>query len=107
MKTDNYKPKKKSLCNSFIDFIIKKGEQTKIFHTSLQSNFNKVFLKKKHIKSDIINSICFLTNNKIFRKHKAIFKIKLNSTLSYNFLYFTTNFIENKTYDLIVYKNYK
>lgn len=99
-----------NLCNSFIDFIIKKDKQKKIFYTSLQSDFTKLFFKKQNISIENLDTIYFYSDNRIHKKHKAFFSILYNLSFFYkifSILYFLPNFFGYRLYDYIAKRRYK
>ena len=99
-----------NLCNSFIDFVIKRNHKRNIYYSSLQSDFAKDFIRKKNIKLENIDTIYFFFKGNIYTKHKAFSLILLNLPLHYkifSFLFYVPNFIGYGAYDFVAKRRYK
>jgi len=101
-----------NLCNGFIDFVIKRDKQKKIFYCSLQSDIAKDILKKYNITiGQNFSTIFFYENGKVFNKSKAILNIIKNLSICYKILAFILslipNFIRNFVYFYISKYRYK
>ncbi|MBE8715499.1 thiol-disulfide oxidoreductase DCC family protein [Sphingobacterium hungaricum] len=72
-----------NLCNSTVDFIIRRDRKKTLFFASLQSPFGQEI--KKQLPKDI-DSIVFIENGKLFIKSEAALKIAAYLGFPYNLL---------------------
>ena len=67
-----------NLCNGFIDYVIKRDAQKKIYYASLQSNFAIEMLKGHNIDLDKgYTTIYYYTNGKLYSQSSAILNVFL------------------------------
>lgn len=64
-----------NLCNGFVQFVLKKDVSNQIKFGSLESKVGKELLKKFEIDTCRIDSIVFISNEKVFVKSQAVFMI--------------------------------
>lgn len=64
-----------NLCSGFVQFVLKNEKHKNILFTSLQSKVGQVILRENGLKSNTINTIIFIENEKVFTKSKAVLKI--------------------------------
>lgn len=62
-----------SLCNSSVDFIIKRDKDNIFYFSPLQSDYAKKALPKEITEN--LNTLVFLENGNIYLKSRAVFKI--------------------------------
>jgi predicted DCC family thiol-disulfide oxidoreductase YuxK len=66
-----------NLCNSSVDFIIKRNKKKRdLFYCSLQSSKALNYLDQKDIQD--LNTLVFLHNEKVYKKSTAVLKILLH-----------------------------
>jgi len=99
-----------NLCNSSVQFIIKRDKKQQFLYASLQSDAAQSILLQFQLKNNDLNSIILVENGKIYKKSTAILKISkdLNSIwkLSYAFI-IIPKFIRDFVYTLVANKRYK
>jgi predicted DCC family thiol-disulfide oxidoreductase YuxK len=102
-----------NLCNGFIDFVIKRDKEKKIFYCSLQSEIAIKFLAENQsiITENNYNTIYFYNEGKLFNKSSAILHVAKNLSLSYkivgSILLFLPKFIRDSTYTYIANNRYR
>lgn len=101
-----------NLCNGFIDFVIKRDKQKKIFYCSLQSPVAKQILKKHNITiGENFSTIFFYENGKVYNRSRAILYILKNLSQGYKILAYALllipNFLRNFVYFYISKYRYK
>jgi len=99
-----------NLCNTAVQFVIKKDPQGLFKFCSLQSPAASRLLQNHDFEKPDFNSFILLVNNKIYTRSSAALRVarKLNS--AYSFLYgfiIVPPFIRNWVYDFISANRYK
>jgi len=64
-----------NLCSGFVQFVLKNEKQKNILFGSLQSKVAQIILRENGLKSNTMNTIIFIENEKVFTKSKAVLKI--------------------------------
>lgn len=99
-----------NLCNSSIDFILKRDKGNRFLVGSLQEEPGKTLLLRYHAKADYLDSLVLLENEKIFFKSTAALKIARNLSglwpLFYGFILIPA-FIRDPIYDWIGKNRYR
>ena len=99
-----------NLCNSSVQFIIKRDKKQRFLYASLQSDAAQSILLQFQLKNNDFNSIILVENGNIYKKSTAILKItkNLNSIwkLSYAFI-IIPKFIRDFVYTVIANNRYK
>ncbi len=99
-----------NLCNSSVQFIIKRDKKKQFLFASLQGKFGQEFLKKNNLPADNFNSFILLEDEKIFiRSSGALRMLKhLGGGLSllYGFI-IVPKFVRDAVYNLIAKNRYK
>ena len=93
-----------NFCNSTVNFIYSKKDKSKIYFSSLQSNFSKNYFKKKNINIENISTIYFKDDNFIYSKSTAFLNILSHLKFPYNTLYIFSvfpKFLRDFFYELI------
>jgi predicted DCC family thiol-disulfide oxidoreductase YuxK len=99
-----------NLCNASVRFISKHDKNSKIQFASLQSEMAKQLLVNKAIDSKKIDSIIFITDEKIFFKSDAAIEIAkmLDGFPNYlKYFQFIPRAIRDIVYDLIAKNRYR
>ena len=99
-----------NLCNASVRFISKHDKNSKIQFASLQSEMAKQLLVNKAIDSKKIDSIIFITDEKIFFKSDAAIEIAkmLDGFPNYlKYFQFIPGAIRDIVYDLIAKNRYR
>lgn len=99
-----------NLCNASVRFITRHDRNSRIAFASLQSETAKQLLLKMNIDSQKIDSIIFISNEKIFIKSDAAIEIaKLLNGFPYYLKYFqfVPRSIRDFVYDLIAKNRYR
>ena len=99
-----------NLCNASVRFIIKHDKKSKIQFASLQSETAKQLLLNKAIDTQKIDSIIFITDEKIFFKSDAAIEIAkmLDGFPNYlKYFQFIPRAIRDIVYDLIAKNRYR
>jgi predicted DCC family thiol-disulfide oxidoreductase YuxK len=99
-----------NLCNASVRFIIKHDKKSKIQFASLQSETAKQLLLNKAIDTQKIDSIIFITDEKIFFKSDAAIEIAkmLDGFPNYlKYFQFIPGAIRDIVYDLIAKNRYR
>ena len=99
-----------NLCNSSVQFIIKKDQKKQFLFTSLQSDAARDILLQFQLKNSEIDSILLIENGEVYQKSDAILKIvkRLNGIwkMSYGFI-IIPKFIRDYVYMLIAKNRYR
>ncbi len=99
-----------NLCNSTVQFIIKKDTKNVFYFASLQSDAAKNILLQYSEKKIELNSIIFISNDKIYIKSSAVLRIFWSLGRGYRLLYIfwiVPKPIRNLVYDYIATNRYK
>ncbi len=99
-----------NLCNSSIQFIIKRDKKHHFLFTSLQSDAGQELLLHFKLKKSDFDSIILIQNNKVYQKSTAILQISRYLPglwkLNYAFIIFP-KFIRDFVYTIIANNRYK
>lgn len=63
------------LCNSFVQFILKKDKRKQFYFTTAQSDFVKEQLKTNPMKANAMDSVLYVKNGKVFTESTAALNI--------------------------------
>jgi len=99
-----------NLCNSTVQFIIKKDTKNAFQFASLLSDAAKIILLQYPEKKFELNSIVFISNDKIYIKSSAVLQILWNLGRGYKLLFvfwIVPKPIRNFVYDVIAANRYK
>ena len=99
-----------NLCNSSVQFIIKRDKKKQFLFTSLQSDAARDILLQFQLKNSEMHSILLIENEKIYQKSDAILKIVKHLSgmwkMSYGFI-IIPKFIRDYVYMLIAKNRYR
>ena len=99
-----------NLCNSSVQFILKKDVNNVFLFSSLQSDAAKDILLQYNLENFDLSSIILLENGVIYQKSTAILKIakRLKGIYKYTYVFIIVpKFIRDSVYSLIAKKRYK
>ena len=99
-----------NLCNSSVQFILKKDANNLFLFSSLQSDAAKDILLQYNLENFDLSSIILLENGIIYQKSTAILKIakRLNGIYKYSYAFIIVpKFIRDGVYSFIARKRYK
>ncbi|MDO9260623.1 MAG: DCC1-like thiol-disulfide oxidoreductase family protein [Flavobacteriaceae bacterium] len=99
-----------NLCNSSVNFIIKRDVDAYFKFSPLTSNFSKDFLMDKKIDFQQSNTIILYENEKIYIKSDAILSVFKNLNFPYQQLYYLKYIpkpIRDIIYDIFAKNRYK
>ena len=99
-----------NLCNSTVQLIIKKDTKNVFYFASLQSDAAKNILLQYSEEKIELNSIVFISNDKIYIKSSAVLRIFWSLGRGYRLLYIfwiVPKPIRNLVYDYIATNRYK
>lgn len=99
-----------NLCNSSVQFIIKRDYKDVFRFTALQSDAGTAIVTKYNIDTSKTDSIVLIDGGNYFVKSTAALKIAKNLSGAYPLLYgfmIVPNFIRNWVYDIIAKNRYK
>lgn len=99
-----------NLCNSMVQFVIKKDSKKLFQFASLQSAYGQQILQKFKLPTTVLNSFVLLEDGKIYTKSTAALRVAKQLKglwpLLYGFIIVPT-FIRNGVYDFIAKNRYK
>lgn len=99
-----------NLCNSSVQFILKRDRKEQISFASLQSDASKNKLLQYKLKNTDMSSIVFIEENRVYQKSTAIFRICTYLTWPWRFFslarYLPVSFTDY-LYDIIAKNRYK
>ena len=99
-----------NLCNSSVQFIIKKDKKKQFRFASLQGNFGQAFLKKHTLPADNFNSFILLEDDKIYSRSTGALRMMKHLggvwSLSYGFI-ILPKFIRDSVYNWVARNRYK
>ncbi|MCC6288665.1 MAG: thiol-disulfide oxidoreductase DCC family protein [Chitinophagaceae bacterium] len=99
-----------NLCNSSIQFVLKKDKKKQFYFTSLQSNAGQQLLKQYQLSPNKFDSFVLIENNKAYTRSTAALRVvkKLSGLwpLLYIFIIIPP-FIRNTVYDWVARNRYK
>ena len=64
-----------NLCNSSVQFILKRDQKEQFLFTSLQSDAAKILLLQYNVKKNSMDSILLIEDGKLYQKSDAVLKI--------------------------------
>lgn len=102
-----------NLCNSSVQFILKRDKKNKFLFASLQSDAaNKILLQfnAKNFNAKSLKSILLIENNRVYSKSTAVLRIikKMSFPLSLCYVFIVIpKFIRDYCYDIIAKYRYK
>lgn len=99
-----------NLCNSSVDFIIRRDKKGVFKFASLQSELGQAILQENHLPADDFQSVLLVQNGKIYQKSTAALMIARQLSglwfLMYGFV-IVPAFLRNWIYNLIAQNRYK
>ena len=97
-----------TLCNGFIDFILKKDQKNQFLFCSLQSDFAKQNLSEQY---QGLDTIVLLDDNKVYTKSTAVLRIVFQLGAGYSLFSMIASilplFIRDFIYNLVAKNRYK
>lgn len=99
-----------NLCNSSVQFILKRDYKKQFLFASLQSDAATKLLLQLNYKNNDLNSIVLIEGNKIYTKSTAALKIAKKLNLIWNWLYvfiIIPKRLRDFIYDFIAKNRYK
>ncbi len=99
-----------NLCNTSVQFILKRDKNELFLFSSLQSDASKEILLQYNLENLDLNSIILLEEGKIYQKSTAILRIAKNLKGIYKYLYafiIVPPFIRDSIYAFIAKRRYK
>ena len=99
-----------NLCNSSVQFILKKDTNNVFLFSSLQSDAAKGILLQYNLENFDLSSIILVENNVIYQKSTAVLKIakRLTGISKYAYVFIIVpKFIRDGVYSLIAKNRYK
>ena len=98
------------LCNSFVQFILKKDKRKQFYFTTAQSDFVKEQLKTNPMKANAMDSVLYVKNGKVFTESTAALNIFSDLGGMWKLLSIfklIPPFIRNAVYRLIAKRRYR
>jgi predicted DCC family thiol-disulfide oxidoreductase YuxK len=99
-----------NLCNSSVQFIIKRDKKTQFRFASLQGNFGQEFLKKHNLPADNFNSFILLEDDKVYSRSTGALRMLKHLGGGWSLLYgfiILPKFIRDGVYNWIARNRYK
>ncbi len=99
-----------NLCNSSVQFILKRDKKKQFRFASLQGKFGQAFLKKHHLPSDNFNSFILLEDEKLYTRSTGALRMMKHLGSGWSLLYgfiIIPKFIRDAFYNLIANNRYK
>ncbi len=99
-----------NLCNSSLQFILKKDKNKLFLFSSLQSDASKEILLQYSLENLALNTIILLEDGKIYQKSTAILRIvkRLSGIYKYGYVFIIVpSFIRDSIYSFIAKRRYK
>ncbi len=99
-----------NLCNSFVNFLLKKDRQEIFRFASLQSTFGKEILDIWNEKENADKTVFYLRNNSLYKKSDAVLHIIKDVGGAYSLLFafiIVPRFIRDYVYTVISRNRYK
>ncbi len=97
-----------NLCNSWVQWLIKRDKKNVLYYSSLQSSYAKQHITDPEILST--DSIVFFVNSTFYTKSSAVFQICKQLAWPYCLVlifYIVPGFIRNYVYDTVAKNRYK
>jgi predicted DCC family thiol-disulfide oxidoreductase YuxK len=99
-----------NLCNSSVQFIIKKDKKKQFRFASLQGNFGQEFLKKNSLPADNFNSFILLEDEKVYSRSTGALRMLKHLGGAWSILYgfiILPKFIRDGVYNWVARNRYK
>jgi len=99
-----------NLCNSSVQFLIRKDRQARLRFASLQSEFGQAVLQKFNLPQNNFNSFVLLEGEKIYLRSSAALRITRylgGFWRVFQIFWIVPPFVRNALYDLIARNRYK
>ena len=99
-----------NLCNSSVQFILKRDKNELFLFSSLQSDASKEILLQYNLENLALNTIILLEDGIIYQKSTAILRIAKRLSRIYKYAYvfiIITTFIRDGIYSFIAKRRYK
>ncbi|MFT3948530.1 MAG: thiol-disulfide oxidoreductase DCC family protein [Agriterribacter sp.] len=99
-----------NLCNSSIQFVLKKDKKKQFYFTSLQSNAGQQLLKQYRLSPGKFDSFILIENNKAYTRSTAALRVVKRLSGLWPLLYIfiiIPPFIRNAVYDWVARNRYK
>ncbi len=99
-----------NLCNSSVNFILKRDKHAKFKFASLQSEIGKELCKQYNIDTNIVDSIILIKNDKVSIKSSAVLEILKDMPIGWRLLLIgiiLPKFIRDWLYDVIAKYRYR
>jgi predicted DCC family thiol-disulfide oxidoreductase YuxK len=76
-----------NLCNSSVDFILKRDKKKKFLFGSLQGNAGQALLKKHHLPAGQLHSFVLIEGDKVYTQSTAALRVIKHLERGWQFLY--------------------
>ncbi|MBV4356945.1 thiol-disulfide oxidoreductase DCC family protein [Pinibacter aurantiacus] len=98
-----------NLCNSSVQFVIKRDKQNRFQFASLQSDFGQRILSQHNLSSSDFNSFLLFENDKLFTKSTGALKVlsQLQNWRWSTIFLFIPKFIRDAVYSFIARNRYR
>jgi predicted DCC family thiol-disulfide oxidoreductase YuxK len=99
-----------NLCNSSVQFIIKRDKKKQFRYASLQGKFGQEFLKKHNLPADYFNSFILLENEKVYSSSTGALRMLKHLGGAWSLLYgfiILPKFMRDGVYNWIARNRYK
>jgi predicted DCC family thiol-disulfide oxidoreductase YuxK len=98
-----------NLCNGTVNFLLKIDKNKKLSFSHLQSDFSKEILQINNMPQNSLDTVVFISNDKLYTKSKAVFNIFKIMPLPwkvFSYLLFIPEFISDYFYKIIANNRY-
>jgi predicted DCC family thiol-disulfide oxidoreductase YuxK len=99
-----------NLCNSSVQFIIKRDKKKQFRFASLQGNYGQAFLKKYNLPADNFNSFILLEDDKVYTRSTGALRMLKHLGGGWNMFYgfiILPKFIRDGVYNWVARNRYK
>ena len=99
-----------NLCNSSVQFIIKRDKKKQFRFASLQGNYGQAFLKKYNLPADNFNSFILLEDDKIYTRSTGALRMLKHLGSGWRLFYgliILPKFIRDGVYNWVARNRYK
>lgn len=99
-----------NLCNSSVQFVLKRDKKQKFRYASLQSEFGKKIIEQFSLKEKNIDSIVLIEQNRAWVKSSAVLRISKQLGGGYPLFYvfiIIPKFLRDAVYDFIARNRYR
>jgi len=99
-----------NLCNSSVQFIIKRDKKKQFRYASLQGNFGQEFLKTHNLPADNFNSFILLEDDKVYSRSSGALRMLKHLGGGWNLFYgfiILPKFIRDGVYNWVASNRYK